>query len=176
MEGCKGSFCNEVWMGHSVACRYEEALSVLNLKDSVALRQLFWFSYGRLEWDAEAGVPEVPALATDTITPPVPLPVDAAGHAGGQGHGQCAAVMVKQQPLVLSGRELVDLVNFTCPDYHSDPDQLNTEVVLRYHDATDATPEMEAQAAGIYVYLSEYPEEGAYGPVGTLIPATPDAP
>lgn len=95
------------------------------------------------------------------------------------GSNPCHAVLEATgslRRLTLTGKELVDLVNFTCPDYHSDPDQLNTGVVLQYHEATPATPEVEAQAAGIYVSLSEYPEEGAYGPVGTLTSTPSTAP
>ena len=72
--------------------------------------------------------------------------------------------------LMLTGAMLKDLLEFVNPDgLDSDDteDQLDTEVTVMYLNA-DLAPWYEGvqSPAGFYAYITDYPDEGTYGPLG----------
>lgn len=70
-----------------------------------------------------------------------------------------------QSGITLSAADLVDLADFCSPDRDTDPEQLETEIVLFYRRAFKST-DGDDMPAGVYVHLADYPEEGVFGPVG----------
>lgn len=66
----------------------------------------------------------------------------------------------------LSGKGLLELLDFVSPDREQDPDQLECEVTLFHRDSAFTSTDGEDHPAGLYAYLTEYPEEGIFGPVG----------
>ncbi|HGE8241194.1 hypothetical protein LZT27_14645 [Aeromonas veronii] len=66
----------------------------------------------------------------------------------------------------LSGKDLLELLDFVSPDREQDPDQLECEVTLFHRDSPFTSTDGEDHPAGLYAYLTEYPEEGIFGPVG----------
>ncbi|WP_429169353.1 hypothetical protein [Aeromonas hydrophila] len=66
----------------------------------------------------------------------------------------------------LSGKDLLELLDFVSPDREQDPDQLECEVTLFHRDSAFTSTDGEDHPAGLYAYLTEYPEEGIFGPVG----------
>lgn len=72
---------------------------------------------------------------------------------------------VKEKPapsLTLTGQQLRNAAEFVNPDGEKDPDQLETEATIQHFgsvkDGDDATqPDLPA---GLYIWLTEYPEEG----------------
>ncbi|MFM5744438.1 hypothetical protein ACET6W_17290 [Aeromonas veronii] len=67
--------------------------------------------------------------------------------------------------VTISGKGLLELVDFTCPDHETDREQQETEIVLLNREAFTST-DGEKMPRGVYAYLAEYQEEGLYGPVG----------
>ncbi|QHC08937.1 hypothetical protein GRF56_16800 [Aeromonas veronii] len=67
--------------------------------------------------------------------------------------------------VTISGKGLLELVDFACPDHETDREQQETEIVLLNREAFTST-DGEKMPRGVYAYLAEYPEEGLYGPVG----------
>ncbi|WP_323941631.1 hypothetical protein [Aeromonas caviae] len=70
-----------------------------------------------------------------------------------------------QTGITLSAADLVELADFCSPDRDTDPEQLETEIVLFYRHAFKST-DGDDMPAGVYVHLADYPEEGVYDPVG----------
>ncbi|VUF54090.1 hypothetical protein [Escherichia phage Fraca] len=70
--------------------------------------------------------------------------------------------------ITLSGKDLMELLDYISPDRESDPEQLETEVSVIKMDKTFASSEGDIRPAGVYAYLTEYPEEGLYGPIGSV--------
>lgn len=70
-----------------------------------------------------------------------------------------------QTGITLSAADLVELADFCSPDRDTDPEQLETEIVLFYRRAFKST-DGDEMPAGVYVHLADYPEEGVFGPVG----------
>lgn len=69
--------------------------------------------------------------------------------------------------ITLSGKDLVELLDFISPDRENDPEQLETEVSIIKMDKTFADGVGDVREPGVYAYLTEYPDEGLYGPLGT---------
>ena len=66
--------------------------------------------------------------------------------------------------VTLNGHAIKDLVSFVCPD-EGDTDQLETEVTIDWMPERKST-DGDQLSAGYYAFLTEYPEEGCYGPLG----------
>lgn len=75
----------------------------------------------------------------------------------------------EKRTVTISGKGLLELVDFTCPDHETDLEQQETEIVLLNREAFIST-DGEKMPSGVYAYLAEYPEEGLYGPVGGADP------
>ncbi|WCH25235.1 hypothetical protein [Aeromonas salmonicida] len=69
--------------------------------------------------------------------------------------------------ITLSGKDLVELLDFMSPDREQDPEQLEAEVSIIKLDKLFADGVGDVRPPGVYAYLTEYPEEGLYGPLGT---------
>lgn len=69
--------------------------------------------------------------------------------------------------ITLSGKDLIELLDFISPDRESDPDQLGCEVTIIHKAEPFVSTDGEDHPAGLYAYLAEYPEEGLYGPLGS---------
>lgn len=67
----------------------------------------------------------------------------------------------------LSGKDLLELLDFVSPDREQDPDQLECEVTLFHRGSAFTSTDGEVHPAGLYAYLTEYPEEGIFGPIGS---------
>ncbi|WP_270830665.1 hypothetical protein [Aeromonas sp. QDB03] len=82
-----------------------------------------------------------------------------------------------QTGITLSAADLVELADFCSPDRDTDPEQLETEIVLFYRRAFKST-DGDDMPAGVYVHLADYQEEGLFGPVGgrRLVGERPDRP
>lgn len=68
--------------------------------------------------------------------------------------------------ITFNGKDLIELLDFISPDRESNPEQLDTEVVVIKMDNTFASGEGDIRPPGLYAYLAEYPEDGLYGPLG----------
>ncbi len=62
-------------------------------------------------------------------------------------------------PVYLNGYQLREALAFIAPDADSDPEQLESEVVIQHLPARVST-EGEPMEAGYYAWLSDHPEEG----------------
>lgn len=67
--------------------------------------------------------------------------------------------------ITLSGKQLLDLLDFVSPDRDFDSDQLDCEITLIDKIESFTSTDGEFHDAGVYAYLTEYPEEGIYGPI-----------
>lgn len=67
----------------------------------------------------------------------------------------------------LSGKNLLELLDFISPDRDSDPDQLECELTIFHMAEKFTSTDGEDHPAGLYACLTEYPEEGLYGPIGS---------
>lgn len=76
-----------------------------------------------------------------------------------------APVIGEKRTVTISGKGLLELVDFICPDHETDIEQQETEIVLLNREAFTST-DGEEMPSGVYAYLAEYPEEGLYGPIG----------
>lgn len=76
-----------------------------------------------------------------------------------------APVSGEKRTVTISGKGLLELVDFACPDHETDIEQHETEIVLLNREAFTST-DGDEMPRGVYAYLAEYPEEGLYGPVG----------
>lgn len=70
--------------------------------------------------------------------------------------------------ITLNGKDLIELLEFISPDREKEPEQLETEVSIIKMDKTFADGVGDIREPGIYAYLVEYPEEGLYGPLGSV--------
>lgn len=75
--------------------------------------------------------------------------------------------MPRRDIITLSGKDLIELLDFISPDREQDPEQLETEVCVIQIDETFASGEGDIRPPGVYAYLTEYPDEGLYGPLGS---------
>ncbi|MGT9149796.1 ASCH/PUA domain-containing protein [Aeromonas hydrophila] len=75
----------------------------------------------------------------------------------------------EERTVTISGKGLLELVDFACPDHETDREQQETEIVLLNREAFTST-DGEKMPRGVYAYLAEYPEEGLYGPIGGVDP------
>lgn len=66
----------------------------------------------------------------------------------------------------LSGKDLLELLDFVSPDREQDPDQLECEVTIFHRAGPFTSTDDEEHPAGLYAFLTEYPEEGIFGPIG----------
>ena len=67
--------------------------------------------------------------------------------------------------ITLSAMELRDALGFVNPDGPDDADQASSQVTITQREAF-TSDDGEAMPAGLYAHLTEYPEEGVYGPLG----------
>lgn len=108
--------------------------------------------HDEVTWCADSVVAcEVPYVRADLVGN-IPAPV------GGE-----------MRTVTVSGKGLLELVEFACPDHETDRDQQETEIVLLNREAFTST-DGEKMPRGVYAYLAEYPEEGLYGPIGGVDP------
>lgn len=70
--------------------------------------------------------------------------------------------------ITLSGRGLLELLDFISPDREQDPERLEAEVSIFKMDKRFADGVGDVREPGVYAYLTEYPEEGVYGPLGDI--------
>ena len=75
--------------------------------------------------------------------------------------------------MVMNAHLLREALEFSNPDGNKDPDQMNTEVTFRELSEEEAQKlvsmdEGPVHPAGVYCWLTEYPEEGALGPLGMV--------
>jgi hypothetical protein len=66
----------------------------------------------------------------------------------------------------LNGQVLLELLEFIAPDHETDKDQLETEFCLFEKTEPFEASDGSMMKPGVYAYLTEYPEEGIYGPLG----------
>lgn len=64
----------------------------------------------------------------------------------------------------MTGKQLEELLDFLAPD-RSEEQMESSVTIIKRHDAFTST-DGEFMAAGLYAYLTEYPEEGLFGPLG----------
>lgn len=66
--------------------------------------------------------------------------------------------------ITLTAGQLREILDFANPDGESDHEQLKTSVTIGFKDdLVDENGDMAP--AGIYAWITEYPEEGAIGPL-----------
>ena len=87
-----------------------------------------------------------------------------------------ATSLALQQPsdlgigsLTLTAKQLREALVFANPDGSEDTDQAEIEVTITRRMAFKST-DGEAMPAGLYVHLTEYPDEGVFGPLGVELP------
>jgi len=68
--------------------------------------------------------------------------------------------------ITLSGNDLIELLDFISPDREQDSEQLESEVTIIQKREAFTSLDGEDKSAGLYAFLTEYPEEGLYGPIG----------
>jgi hypothetical protein len=68
--------------------------------------------------------------------------------------------------MILSAKQLVELLEVIAPDWQTDPDQLQSEVKLVVKKHAFVSLDGEYMPPGLYALDCEYPEEGLYGPLG----------
>ena len=71
--------------------------------------------------------------------------------------------------MTLSGKQLIDVLDFLCPDRDTDKEQTESEVTFIEKEEDFISTDGENMKSGVYVYLTDYPEEGLYGPVGEIM-------
>lgn len=69
--------------------------------------------------------------------------------------------------MTLSAKQLRDALKFCNPD-EGGSDQMETEVTFFFREENEISNEGDPMPRGVYCYLSEYPEEGCYGPLGEI--------
>ena len=87
-----------------------------------------------------------------------------------------AAPLAPQQPsdfgistLTLTAKQLREALMFVNPDGAEDANQVETEVTITRRMAFTST-DGDDMPAGLYVHLTEYPNEGVFGPLGVDLP------
>ncbi len=71
--------------------------------------------------------------------------------------------------LTLNAKQLREALEFVNPDGPEDQDQVEAEVTITQRAAFTST-DGEEMPAGLYVHLTDYPDEGVYGPLGVDLP------
>lgn len=71
--------------------------------------------------------------------------------------------------ITLTAKQLREALEFANPDGAEDAEQAETEVTITRRAAFKTT-DGDDMPAGLYVHLTEYPEEGVYGPLGVMLP------
>lgn len=71
----------------------------------------------------------------------------------------------QHQTFVLSAAQLRDALEFVNPDGPDDADQLETELSFFYRPKAETSTDGDPLPSGWYCYITEYPEEGCYGPL-----------
>jgi hypothetical protein len=69
--------------------------------------------------------------------------------------------------ITLTARQLRDALDFANPDGPEDLAQMDTEVTIVQREAW-VSGEGEKMLAGLYAYITDYPEEGVCGPLGQV--------
>lgn len=69
--------------------------------------------------------------------------------------------------LKLKAVEILDMLEYVAPDRETDPDQLETDISIFQKQEPFLGNSGEEMAAGTYMFLTDYPEEGMYGPYGS---------
>jgi len=72
----------------------------------------------------------------------------------------------------LTAAQLRDALEFCNPDGPEDTEQMETEVTFFYREQDEISTDGDPLPRGWYCYLTEYPDEGAYGPLGEHSQAT----
>lgn len=67
--------------------------------------------------------------------------------------------------ITLTAAQLRDALIFCNPD-EDDLEQLETKVTFFYRDEEELSPDGELLKIGNYCYLTDYSDEGCYGPLG----------
>lgn len=67
--------------------------------------------------------------------------------------------------VTLNAKQIRDLLNYVNPDGPEYEDQMETDVSIDWMESR-TSEEGEPMSAGYYAWLTEYPEEGVYGPLG----------
>ncbi len=65
--------------------------------------------------------------------------------------------------ITISAATLKEMLEIAAPD-KDQSEQLETEITLFVRDKEETSVEGDPLPAGVYFYISEYPEEGCYGP------------
>lgn len=73
--------------------------------------------------------------------------------------------------LTMNAKQLREALEFANPDGPGDAEQAETEVTVTQRAAFTSS-DGDDMPAGLYVHLTEYPEEGVYGPLGIEFPQT----
>lgn len=68
--------------------------------------------------------------------------------------------------ITMSAKQLREALEFANPDGPEDEDQQETELTFFVRHTDEISNDSETLDAGLYCYLTEYPEEGCYGPLG----------
>jgi hypothetical protein len=63
-------------------------------------------------------------------------------------------------------REALEFVNPDGTESKEGKEQQETELTFFYRNKVEISTDGDTLPIGIYCYLSEYPEEGCYGPLG----------
>jgi hypothetical protein len=104
---------------------------------------------------------EIEAKLVEVVAPPVPEPTPNAAGVPLRallGHCRPEGLRFDMPPLVLSGYQLREALDFLAPD--GDADQLEQEVCIALRDeGKDVDGEMRPR--GMYCWLEEYPDEGS---------------
>lgn len=69
--------------------------------------------------------------------------------------------------LKLKAVEILDMLEYVAPDRETDPDQLETDLSIFQKQEPFFNNSNEEMAAGTYMFLTDYQEEGMYGPYGS---------
>lgn len=69
-------------------------------------------------------------------------------------------------PLTLSLTQMLEALEFAAVDELSDEEKEDTELTFFLKEDDFISDDNEPMSKGIYCYMTEYPEEGIYGPLG----------
>lgn len=72
--------------------------------------------------------------------------------------------------LTLTVQQLHDILDFANPSGRGADDEMETEVTIVKQEKPFVSSDGEKMPSGYYVFLTEYPEEGCYGPLGEINP------
>lgn len=69
--------------------------------------------------------------------------------------------------LKLKAVEILDMLEYVAPDREKDLEQLDSDISIFHKEEPFCNDRGEEMAAGTYMFLTDYPEEGMYGPYGS---------